>query len=294
MSSTALFSSMSATKEEQPTGVPSGFRRWSSSILQGFVFLTLVYGTTYWFVATHGSSFEPAPQFCPEQKSGSRSCSRPDLFAFQVAGFIMQMFMGLSGLLGWHGPRKIRKPASPEGRLFGYFPEADQLNAGIFVYQTWDFFFSLSIPEHATFVFLTHHFLAALLAYFSLEYQIVHYYGIFYGGCSEISSIFLVFCDFDIYFPAGRGSAWGGFIMFCQASFVLLFLGYRVIGWWAVGYQLWSDALYMVRKGTAEDYRPGRSWFLYFSLAMSIALGLLQLYWFVFGMLPNIAEILLA
>lgn len=269
----------------------SGFRPWGGAILKSFAMLTIVYAATHRFVATHGSSFEPAPQFCKETEEG-KPCSRPDLFAFQVAGFIMQVFMGLSGLLSWHGPRKIRTPETPEGRLFGYLPDADQLNAGIFVYQTWDFFFSLSIPEHATAVFLAHHAAAALLAYFSLEFQMVHYYGIFYGGCSEISSIFLVFCDFDVYFPASRGSVWGGFILFCQASFVLLFLAYRVIGWWVVTYQMWSDILYILRKGTAESYRPGKSWFLYFSLPMSIALGMLQLYWFVFGMLPKIAEIL--
>ena len=285
---------VAATRQGTPTRDVSCFRNWSGPILWGFALLTGVYFATWWFVASHGSSFEPAPQFCQEQESGAQPCSRPDLFAFQVAGFIMQTFMGLSGLIYGHGPRKIHTPETPEGRLFGYFPEADRLNAGIFLYQTWDFFFSLSIPEHATFVFLAHHVAAALLAYFSLEYKIAHYYGIFYGGCSEISSIFLVFCDFDVLFPAGRGSIWAGFIQFCQASFVLLFLAYRVIGWWVVGFQLWSDVLYIVRKGTAEDYRPGRSWFLIFTLAMSIALGILQLYWFVFGMLPKITEILLA
>ena len=51
--------------------------------------------------------------------------------------------------------------------------------------------------------------------------------------CSEISSIFLVFCDFDVYFPAkNSGSpAWSAFIMFNQAAFVVLFFCYRVVGW---------------------------------------------------------------
>jgi hypothetical protein len=119
-----------------------------------------------------------------------------------------------------------------------------------------------------------------------------HYYAQFFGGCTEVSTIFLVFCDFDVYFPApNRGSIWGLFILFCQVAFVITFVAYRVIGWWIVSYQLWKDALFAMRKGTAKTYRSA-AWFLYIFLAMDVVLGLLQVYWFVFGMLPKIVEIL--
>jgi hypothetical protein len=66
-----------------------------------------------------------------------------------VAGFVTQLFLGLTGLFAWHFP-KHPPPETPEGRLFGYVPAADRLNAGIFIYQVWDFVFSIMIPEHAT------------------------------------------------------------------------------------------------------------------------------------------------
>jgi hypothetical protein len=206
----------------------------------------------------------------------------------------MQVFMGTTGALAWHWTGRAHTviPATPEGRLFGYLPEADRLNAGIFVFQFWDFFFSMMIPEHRTLVFLTHHSLSALTSLFSLEYQLVHYYAIFFGGCSEISSIFLVVCDFDVYFPASRGSVWGGFIFFCQATFAVSFLYYRVIGWWAVSYRLWGDVLYVRKHNLAEQYRPGKAWFLYVFLGMDLALGLLQVYWFAYRIAPKILEIL--
>jgi hypothetical protein len=206
----------------------------------------------------------------------------------------MQIFMGVTGFLAWHWTKRahIAIPNTPEGRLFGYLDEADRLNAGIFVFQVWDFFFSMMIPEHATFIFLSHHVLSALTAWFSLEYQLVHHYAIFFGGCSEISSIFLVACDYDVYFPASRGSGWGAFIFFCQASFTLSFFYYRVIGWWMVSARLWTDVMYMRKNNLAEQYRPGKAWFLYVFLAMDIVLGLLQVYWFGFAILPKILEIL--
>ena len=151
--------------------------------------------------------------------------------------------MGCTGFMAWHVTKRAHKalPSTPEGRVFGYLEEADQLNAAIFVFQVFDFFASLSIPEHCTAVFLVHHILSAITAWFSLEYQLVHHYAIFFGGCSEISTIFLVFCDFDVYFPASRGSLWGGFIFFCQVSFTLTFLYYRVIAWWIQ--KSWSFAM---------------------------------------------------
>uniref|UniRef100_A0A7S4AQ81 TLC domain-containing protein n=1 Tax=Pseudo-nitzschia australis TaxID=44445 RepID=A0A7S4AQ81_9STRA len=207
----------------------------------------------------------------------------------------MQLYMGGMGFLTWHMTKKVvtKIPQTPEGRLFGYLDEADRLNSGIFVYQTYDFFTSMFVPEHNTAIFLTHHFLAAVTSWMSLEYQMVHYYAIFFGGCSEISTIFLVLCDFDVYFPAeDRGSLWGMTILFCQVSFTLSFFYYRVIGWWQVSFQLWSDVFAVAKKGCIEEYRPGKGWFLYGFLAMDFLLGALQVYWFAFGILPKVFEVL--
>ena len=204
----------------------------------------------------------------------------------------MQLFMGITGFMAWHVSKRAHSaiPATPEGRLFGYLEEADRLNAGIFVFQVWDFFASLFIPEHATPVFLTHHLLAALCAYFSLEYQYAHHYAIFFGGCSEISSIFLVVADFDNFFPASHGTSWQGLVTACQGMFVLTFFYYRIVGWWQESYRLWSDALIVL--GKKSRLRPGKSLlFLYVFLAVDVALGLLQLYWFGFGILPKLVEI---
>lgn len=211
----------------------------------------------------------------------------------------MQLYMGMLGFWSWHWTKHGQnKYQTPEGRLFGYIEHAEWLMTGVFIFQAWDFIFSWFIAEHATAVFLTHHALAAATAYFALEYQLVHRYSIYYGGCSEISSIFLVLCDFDVFFPANRGSIWGAIIFFCQASFTISFLYYRVIGWWIECVPLWKDVWTVMKKNDntnhqyADQYRPGKSWFLYIFLTMSILLGMLQVYWFAFGIVPKILEIL--
>ena len=104
--------------------------------------------------------------------------------------------------------------------------------------------------------------------------------------------MFLVLINFDVYFPMeDRGSLWGTVITACQVIFPLSFLYYRVIGWWQVSFQLWSDVFHVAKKGRIEEYRPGKGWFLYGFLVMDFLLGLLQVYWFAFGIVPKILEI---
>mmetsp|Transcript_17675 Transcript_17675/g.26310 ORF Transcript_17675/g.26310 Transcript_17675/m.26310 type:complete len:301 (+) Transcript_17675:48-950(+) len=277
------------TDNNVPPPIPHGFHHQIKKISGGFIFLTLVYVVTYYFLQDSGSYLRPAERFCPlntaedGREAGTvEPCSRPDLFAFQVSSAIMQLFMAVMGLRSWHITKSAQKaiPATPEGRIFGYIEDATVLNAGIFVYQTWDFIFSLTIPEHSTFIMLSHHAAAAIMAYFSLEYQYIHHYAVYFGGCSEISSVFLVLCDLDVYFPSTPGSAYGTLIFACQVTFTFLFLFYRVIGWWKVSYHLWSDALYVLKGGQAELFRPGKSFILYLFLTLNVLLGFLQVYWF--------------
>ncbi|KAG7349184.1 TLC domain containing protein [Nitzschia inconspicua] len=275
-----------------PPSIHSNFARRRIPISVGLLGLTLLYNSLLYFLQDSTTWLRPADDFCKDVTEDGK-CNRSDLFAFQAASGVMQLYMGLLGMWTWHFSKAIRSvPNTSEGRLFGYLKEADYLNTGIFIYQTFDFFASIFVPEHCTAIFLTHHVLAAYTAWMSLEFQMVHYYAIFFGGCSEISTIFLVLCDFDVYFPAERGSVWGAIITFCQVSFTFAFLYYRVIGWWYVSVQLWSDVLTVAKKKAIDNYRPGKAWFLYCFLLMDLLLGLLQVYWFGFGIVPKILEIL--
>lgn len=272
-----------------PSSVPSGFTRRKGEIIKGFLLLSAICGVAY-VVVKHYIKLPSDPKFCNNHNDTNEPCYRPDLFAFQISSGIMQIILATTGFREW---RKQQTNLTAEGRLFGFSEEAEYLNAVIVVFQSWDFVFSLAIPEHATPIFLGHHLLAALTAWCSLEYQLVYYYAIFFGGCSEISSVFLVLCDFDVYFPADRGSIWGGIIFFCQACFVLTFFYYRVVGWLWVSLPLWKDTLSVLKKDTTHNLRAaGVSWFLIVFLAMNVILGLLQVYWFGFGILPKILEIL--
>lgn len=103
---------------------------------------------------------------------------------------------------------------------------------------------------------------------------------VFFVGLSEVSSMFLVFVDLAKFFPPVPGSAFDMWVGLCGPCFVVTFFIYRVLLWWKVLYQLWSDTAYVLKKGLAEKLRPGKAYVLYLFMTVSIPMGLLQLYWF--------------
>jgi hypothetical protein len=172
-------------------------------------------------------------------------------------------------------------PQTPAGRLFGYIPEAEVLAAASFTFQLWDFFISLLIPEHRTAIMLSHHLAASLLSFYSIKYSVLHHYGLFFLGVSEISSIFLVFVDLAVFFPPIPGSLYDKFnTLITGPGFVLSFVLYRVLYWWPVSYQLFHDVYSVtILTDQAKRLRPGKTWVLYIYLLLNLPLGLLQLYW---------------
>jgi len=118
-------------------------------------------------------NLKPADEYCPNGQTSS-SCTRADLFAFQISCGAFLTYTAYIGMTSWHITKSAHKaiPSTLEGRLFGHIPDAEQLMVIVFSFQFWDLIVSMMIPEHNAFLFLAHHFMAALIAYFSLEYQV--------------------------------------------------------------------------------------------------------------------------
>lgn len=261
-----------------------GLARMAPIIVMGWIILTAIYGALYYYFQDAVTIFglTPAEQFCIHSLSTTH-CSRPDLMAFQFSSGLAILICSSLGFHSWVISRRVHTllPSTPQGRLFGYLPEAELLAAVNFTFQSWDFVISLTIPEHATAIMLTHHVLASLVSILSVTDQYLQYYGIFFLGLTELSSIFLVFVDLSRFFPPRQtGSVYDAFIgMFAGPLFVVCFIYYRVIRWWPVSRQLFSDARHVLSSGQAQKLRPGKDWILYVYLGANLPLGILQLYW---------------
>lgn len=266
--------------EKSSEVVSSGFQRRRRMIEIGLVFLSVIYAA----MRTIAPDIEINPVYCDEEGNRAEGgCRRPDLIAYKFTSFVAMATMGIAGVYHWHISKPVQKMTSKDStaadRLFGHLEASDFHNACSVIYQLWDLCISLTIPEHADPIFLTHHVLALLTAYFSLEYQLVGYYSIFFGGCSEFSSIFLIFVDKDSMFVARKGSLLDQWLFFCQVGFFLSFLYYRIIGWIGHSFPLWRDCSEAFKTGLVEKHRPGMGYFVRFFQAMNLTLGALQCYW---------------
>lgn len=137
-------------------------------ILCGYVFNTALYFGTEVFLPYTGWNFTPVSQHCPVDNP---SCTRTDLFAFQIVSLLNLTYLGVLGLYAHYGSKK-KTPKYTQGRMFGYLIEADYVNLGIIVFQGWDFIASIFFEEHCTMIMMTHHLLAFICGLYSLEYGV--------------------------------------------------------------------------------------------------------------------------
>jgi hypothetical protein len=164
--------------------------------------------------------------------------------------------------------------------LYAYLPETEILVAINLTYQIWDFLVSTGIPEHCTLLMMTHHVVAATVCLTALSSHMLGYYATFFLGCSEVSSMFLVFLDMSKYFAATEASLLTLLVERLAAPlFVVTFVYYRVLLWWPMSYRLFCDVQEVVKSGRAQRLRPGRTWVMYLQLALDLPMGLLQFYW---------------
>ena len=180
----------------------SSVDRMRPHIINGLIFLTVVYIGFLIFLRDNVSRFvglarmrirelrmndcsnhyllqpiaNPSPEYCPENNP---SCTRPDLFGFQMSSLAALCYSGYLGIKTWYISRRVHTaiPQTPEGRVFGYLKESEELAAVNFTFQFWDLFMSFLIEEHFTTIMIVHHLISAFVSWSSLELQYLHYYG---------------------------------------------------------------------------------------------------------------------
>eukprot|EP00978_Attheya_sp_CCMP212_P014917 scaffold38298_cov49-Attheya_sp.AAC.3 len=162
-----------------PPSVVSGMKRQKGLIVSCFLSLSIVYAGIYYMYSPdrmpEGWYVAPFEKYCENHDYAKQEiCSRPDLMAFQVTCALVLTYLGVMGFYLWHINKRAHTavPNTPEGRLFGYIPESENLIAINFIFQVWDFLASIISPEHCTVIFMTHHLLAAIATGCALANQV--------------------------------------------------------------------------------------------------------------------------
>mmetsp|Transcript_22134 Transcript_22134/g.33355 ORF Transcript_22134/g.33355 Transcript_22134/m.33355 type:complete len:261 (-) Transcript_22134:345-1127(-) len=197
--------------------------------------------------------------------------TKPGVAAHQLCALFCILYCAYYGATLWF----FGGMSEVEDRLYQNIGPAEKLIKINLAFQTFDFVTTfLDKQMHQRSIMLAHHFVAGSCAFLSVYHATyLHYYMVFYTGCSEISTVPLVFVDLFKYFPK-VGEKVPTFDLICKALFAILFIVFRVVLWPIVTFSYYKESFYSVMDGTAHSV-PVVMYFITFGFALT----LLQQYW---------------
>jgi hypothetical protein len=125
------------------------------------------------------------------------------------------------------------------------------LAAPLLSYQFWNFVIGLVMAEMRDGVMLLHHAASGLCALFSVH-PFLQYYGLFFFGVPEITSVPLTFVSMTKSFPFLK-TDYPYIYEMSKWSFGVLFLLIRLVLWTYVSVFYWIDTVHLIQEGTAHS-----------------------------------------
>ncbi|GAB5361843.1 hypothetical protein AAMO2058_000747500, partial [Amorphochlora amoebiformis] len=196
----------------------------------------------------------------------------PGFVAHQFCFLLVMLYSAVYGCWLW-----ANRSFMIEDRIYDYQEGAVILAKLNFAFQIYDLVISMSVKTLRKPDRVAHHFITAILAFWSYHYNLCLYYSIFFFGVSEVSSVFLTFVEFFKEFPSLRDEAITPMLFqfneISRMMFAGLFLSIRVVYWPYVSMQFWGDALDALTEGRPYPFE------LVCTLMANIGLTILQFYW---------------
>lgn len=194
---------------------------------------------------------------------------KPGGCAHQIAVFFPFVYLAVRGSKLWFCEELAT--ASANDKLWGNYPDAQALVLTMFAFQIWDYTVTLVTPELCKMEHIAHHASSAVLCLLGLmngHHGFLMYYGAFFFGVSEISSMPLALVDL-FRMNKELASKCDCVNEICRVSFAVLFLLIRCVYWPYVSFDFWTSML----TGSVPVFLA-IIWLL-----ANIALTLLQYFW---------------
>lgn len=197
---------------------------------------------------------------------------KPIAAAHQVVVMVPFVFLAGFGTWMWFFDESFAS-AFKDDRVYGYYEPAIALVKVMLAFQMWDFCATLvmTLEVKGQIQHLIHHASSTALCLLGLlngEHGFLMYYGAFFFGVSEVSSIPLGIIDLFKYSKALQ-SAFPKLEEIVKATFALLFLLIRCVYWPIVSVTFWI--------ATMKSSAP--LWLCVIWWIANIGLTLLQYYW---------------
>jgi len=185
----------------------------------------------------------------------------------------MLSVFGLVILVAWpfgHGH-------SPEERIYGYEPMTALLNLVMFAYQLYMLICAIMFRYMWSAAFFIHHSCVVVLTLLSLR-PLFHFYGFFFMGLIEISSIFVGLIDIFKAHPeliTLHNQAYKNMCLLFSISFLLL----RVVFWIPMSIIFWKDCFWALENHRNSEGGKNVLGNVLIYLIGNIIFTLLQLFW---------------
>ncbi|CAE8628154.1 unnamed protein product [Polarella glacialis] len=206
----------------------------------------------------------------------------------QVLSIPALVLMACTGLQMWFTSVPGFNATTAEERLFGRgaaeSPASEQLALFAFSYTVVDLVLlvamaCISAKPRELQTMLAHHVCMVALVYHSLRSSWVQYYGVFYVGVAEASSVPLAAMNLLRLANEGRSKPLLPRLgMLLQISFAALFLVIRGPCWLFVNYRFFSDAVPLLSAASESRHGVGVTAICMWLLA-NILLTVLQIHW---------------
>ena len=203
-----------------------------------------------------------------------RGTDGASMLAFEIVSCSICLYVGVAGTIAWF---KLCSSCDLEGiendKLYGrsiFFEE--HLAAPLLSYQFWNFVICLVIREMRDKVMLLHHVSSGLCALFSLH-PFLQYYGLFFFGVPEVTSVPLTFVSLTKSFPFLKTN-YPQVYEVSKWSFGVLFLVIRLVMWTHVSVYYWMDTVTLIRSGAAHS-----NFVLFYYCFANVVLSGMQYFW---------------
>ena len=163
--------------------------------------------------------------------------------AYNLVVTVAQTIAAILGTAAWLDGRAAALNVDGTSRLYSAsasFAPLLRLTASYEVYNT---IASLCLQEYRTAIFIGHHATTLLLAVLGDKPPLLHYYGFFFFGVVQLSSVPLALAEVAQALGADT------LLAVCRGIFACAFLVVRTVIWPLVSLQFWRDTLETMRDG---------------------------------------------
>lgn len=198
------------------------------------------------------------------------------LTAYNIVGTVACSYLSLVGVRTfiWGDLSGILSQNDPEQFIYGSAADANILVATSTGYQMYNFIVSTTMTETRTPIGLVHHAATAMLGlWMLLDGPIVQFYGAYFVGVGEISSIPLGIVDMFKY-NTGLQQRFPSTNAIFRVAFALSFIVVRCITWPLVTCHFISNAFVILQNAHARNYMQ-----LVVFVVCNAGFCILQVYW---------------